>query len=99
MTSTPTHAGWEPALLRSGYLFAWFDGLNRFYVRREDADLLRHFRVQPNVFDDYWRASDARRAVAEEQDRRRRAQWPRRVLSRLRGWVRGRRIPSGGGRG
>ncbi len=99
MTSTPTHAGWEPMLLRSGYLFAWFDGLNRFYVRREDADLLRHFRVQPNVFDDYWRASDTRRAASEDRHRRRRAQWPRRILSRLRGWVRERRAPRGGGRG
>lgn len=91
MTTSPTHAGWEPALLRSGYLFAWFDGLNRFYVRREDADLLRHFHVQPNVFDDYWRDSDVRRAAAEAQDRRRRAQWARRVLRGVRGWVRARR--------
>jgi len=46
-------AEWEPTLLGSDYLFAWFDGLNRFYVRREDAALRQHFAVPPNVFDDF----------------------------------------------
>ena len=55
MTTEPTFAAWEPLVLDSGYQFAWFDGLNRFYVRREDADLLVHFRVQPNVFDNFTR--------------------------------------------
>ncbi len=94
MSSTPTQGGWEPALLQKGYLFAWFDGLNRFYVRREDADLLQHFRVQPNVFDDYWRAADARRSIAEQQQRERQA-WHARasrgVLARARDFVRTRR--------
>jgi len=46
-------AAWEPMLLERGYLFAYFDGLNRFYLRREDAALSRHFAVPPNVFDDF----------------------------------------------
>jgi FkbM family methyltransferase len=53
MSPVPSFAAWEPMLLRRGYHFAWFDGLNRFYVRREDADLLVHFKVPPNVFDGY----------------------------------------------
>lgn len=32
----PTHHVWEPFLLDQGYLFAYFDGLNRFYVREEE---------------------------------------------------------------
>ncbi len=59
MSPVPSFKAWEPMLLRRGYHFAWFDGLNRFYVRREDADLLAHFKVPPNVFDGYAPASVA----------------------------------------
>ena len=31
---------WEPGFLASGYRFATFDGLNRFYVREEDEHLI-----------------------------------------------------------
>jgi len=34
-SSEPTFAGWEPELLALGYVFVYFDGLNRFYVSRE----------------------------------------------------------------
>lgn len=47
------HEGWEHLVTGHGYRFAWFDGLNRYYVAPEQAALLRHFGVQPNVFDDY----------------------------------------------
>jgi FkbM family methyltransferase len=53
MSPTPSFAAWEPMILGLGYHFAWFDGLNRFYVRREDADLLTHFKAPPNVFDGF----------------------------------------------
>ncbi len=46
-----TEATWEPQLLSKGYLFAYFDGLNRFYVRQEDAWRAEFLRVPPNVFD------------------------------------------------
>jgi FkbM family methyltransferase len=52
-TTEPAHAGWEPALLASGYVFAWFDGLNRFYVRDEDRALLAHFQTPVGVFDGF----------------------------------------------
>jgi FkbM family methyltransferase len=55
MTTEPAFAAWEPLVLEAGYQFAWFDGLNRFYVRQEDTDLLVHFRVPPNVFDNFTR--------------------------------------------
>jgi FkbM family methyltransferase len=48
-----THEGWEYLLLEADYRFTYFDGLNRFYLRAEDAALARHFDVPPNVFDDY----------------------------------------------
>jgi FkbM family methyltransferase len=42
-STEPTWHEWEPLLLAQGYLFAWFDGLNRFYVRQEDRGLLARF--------------------------------------------------------
>jgi FkbM family methyltransferase len=52
-TTVPTHQAWEDLLLRSDYLFAYFDGLNRFYVRAESRELLDGFRVPLNVTDRY----------------------------------------------
>ena len=43
---------WEPILLANRYVFAYFDGLNRFYVREEEAVLARRFQLPPGVFDD-----------------------------------------------
>lgn len=45
------YTGWEPLVLRAGYRFAWFDGLNRFYVANEHPELLPAFDRPPNVFD------------------------------------------------
>ena len=43
---------WEPVLLANRYIFAYFDGLNRFYVREEDAHLAGRFQLPPGVFDE-----------------------------------------------
>ena len=47
------HASWEHLVTGQRYRFVWFDGLNRYYVAEERADLMAHFGIQPNVFDDY----------------------------------------------
>lgn len=39
MSTRQTHDAWEPDLLASGYRFCLFDGLSRFYVAEEHADL------------------------------------------------------------
>ncbi|NGZ08150.1 MAG: FkbM family methyltransferase [Nitrospira sp. LK70] len=44
---------WEPGLLGAGYEFAWFDGLSRFYVRREDHGLKRRLFLPPCVHDEF----------------------------------------------
>lgn len=44
---------WEPLLRAADYLPATFDGLNRFYVRAEDRDLLPRFHPLPNYADDF----------------------------------------------
>ncbi|CAN7217546.1 FkbM family methyltransferase [Massilia sp. LjRoot122] len=47
------HASWEAMVTGQRYRFVWFDGLNRYYVAEEHGELLQHFGIQPNVFDDY----------------------------------------------
>lgn len=49
----PSHAKWEPILLEADYLYAAFDGINRFYVRSEDADLAATLAVPVNILDGY----------------------------------------------
>lgn len=52
-TTITTHDRWEPMLIESGYVFATFDGLNRYYLREEDAHLAPRLQVPANTFDDY----------------------------------------------
>ncbi len=68
MTQQPSHEEWQPVLLNAGYLFAYFDGLNRFFVREEDEHLLEHFQVPVNVFDDYLPYELTRRITALQQE-------------------------------
>ena len=43
---------WEPVLLDQGYVRAFFDGINCFYIPEEEAPvLLRHFETPVNVLD------------------------------------------------
>jgi FkbM family methyltransferase len=39
-TARPSHPEWEDLVLANDYHFATYDGLNRYYVRAEDLDLL-----------------------------------------------------------
>jgi FkbM family methyltransferase len=48
----PGHHLWEGLILDAGYQFAYYDGLNRFYLRNEDRHLLARFHP-PCVFDQY----------------------------------------------
>ena len=53
------HEQWEHLLLDAGYLFAYGDGLNRFYVCIERKELCEALRYPPNIFDDFVREVDA----------------------------------------
>ena len=46
------YADWEPLVTEHGYRYVWFDGLNRYYVADEHAQLAGALALQPNVFDD-----------------------------------------------
>jgi FkbM family methyltransferase len=68
-----SHETWEHLVTGQRYRFAWFDGLNRYYVAEEHPELLDAFGVQPNVFDAFvsWHLDQALRNVQrlEEQVR------------------------------
>jgi len=72
-STEPSHMAWEPRLLARGYELALFDGLNRFYVRDDEPELLERLQAPANVLDDYvpflWRervsAAEARAATHE----------------------------------
>lgn len=65
-----THGQWESLLTGRGYRFVYEDGLNRFYLANEHADLSEAFRLPPNFFDYFVRreqvdeANDLRRHIA-----------------------------------
>lgn len=74
-------AAWDPLIVGAGYRFVYFDGLNRFYVADEHAELAAAFAAPPNVFDgaqlsgqasNSWchcvltQAADGARAAAEQ---------------------------------
>ena len=44
---------WESILLEADYLFAAFDGINRFYLRAEDRDLLTRLEAPVNATDEF----------------------------------------------
>lgn len=55
LSTSASHLGWEPILLRHGYQFVAFNGINRFYLRE---DLIHHSNLQApvNVLDNFRRA-------------------------------------------
>ena len=50
------HAQWESLLVDVNYRFVYGDGLNRFYLADEHADLAAAFRYPPNFFDEFVKA-------------------------------------------
>ncbi|MBI3610812.1 MAG: FkbM family methyltransferase [Nitrospirae bacterium] len=53
LTQTESHQDWEHLILGMGYKFAYFDGLNRFFVSSKHTDLLSAFQFGPTVFDGF----------------------------------------------
>jgi FkbM family methyltransferase len=49
----PVFGEWEPMLLAAGYIFAYDDGLNRFYVAPEHQERIKYFSRPPNFFDNF----------------------------------------------
>jgi FkbM family methyltransferase len=58
---------WEPILLKANYLFAYADGLNRFYVAQEYSQLILSLRYPPNVFDEFVRVDQLNLGLKAQQ--------------------------------
>lgn len=48
-----TSSKWEGHILKNGYIFAYFDGLNKFYVNKEFSHFLDCFRVGLCLWDNF----------------------------------------------
>ncbi|WP_355585210.1 FkbM family methyltransferase [Xanthomonas cannabis] len=57
-TQTDVSHEWSHLMLDAGYDEVYFDGLNRFYLAREHADLSGRFAAPPNCFDGFVRYAD-----------------------------------------
>jgi FkbM family methyltransferase len=68
LSAEPTHQAWESIVLEADYQFATFDGLNRYYVRKENAELIQHLQVPVNVLDDFvpWKYEERIRRLRGE---------------------------------
>ncbi|HEY8126134.1 MAG TPA: hypothetical protein VIF88_12035 [Methylocystis sp.] len=53
-----------------GLCVCYFDGLKRFYIAREHADLQQHLAVPPNVFEDFYADRMMQMGLALEDKRR-----------------------------
>jgi FkbM family methyltransferase len=58
--SNQVDAPWDCLVTDSGYTLVYFDGLNRYYVAQEHAQLGAAFGSPPNVFDNYITAEQLR---------------------------------------
>ena len=52
-TQEESYQEWEFLVLQKGYQFAYFDGLNRFYISGEHLELVDFFKISPNIFDGF----------------------------------------------
>ena len=57
-TNQQTGETWHDFLVDNGYEKTYFDGLNRFYLRRESLDLRSRFGLPPNLFDNFVRLAE-----------------------------------------
>jgi hypothetical protein len=75
---TTNHEQWEQLVTAHCYQFAWFDGLNRYYVAEEHKELLDVLNIQPNVFDEFithhldkaWAATERAKVASGEFEAR-----------------------------
>jgi FkbM family methyltransferase len=54
-TTIESHHEWEHHVLTLGYLYAYKDGLSRFYLHKRHSALSEKLNLPPNVFDGYTR--------------------------------------------
>ena len=85
MSQKTLHQSWEFLLTDFAYEFVYFDGLNRYYVAQEHAELKPAFATPPNVFDNFVLNADqeAKIRATEAEGIARRAQLELQALKRM----------------
>lgn len=68
LTTRRSHEPWEPILLGAGYCFALFDGLNRWYARRDEPRVLELLETPVSVLDAYTPYAWLTRVAALEEE-------------------------------
>jgi FkbM family methyltransferase len=68
-TQIANHQQWEHLIASHDYHFAYYDGINRFYVASEHASLLDALQVQANILDGYVPVTVVKTWEAEEKCR------------------------------
>ncbi|SHI49149.1 FkbM family methyltransferase [Pollutimonas bauzanensis] len=53
LTQQQSHLEWDYLIVDKGYVFVYFDGLNRFYIHKDKIDLKNSFDRPPNIFDGF----------------------------------------------
>jgi FkbM family methyltransferase len=52
-TGEQISAASEKLLAEAGYLFVYFDGINKFFLKKENENLTKHFAAPPNSLDNF----------------------------------------------
>ena len=63
LSTIESHHDWERRVINKGYAFAYFDGLNRFYIHESKSKLISCFSTPPNVFDGFTLSGQASNAM------------------------------------
>jgi methyltransferase, FkbM family len=67
LSQVELYGTWEPILFSANYLFAYADGLNRFYVAVEHPEILSALHYPPNFFDDFVLAAQVKAETKAQQ--------------------------------
>lgn len=70
-TTVDSSSAWEYLILAADYAFVWFDGINRFYLAKERAELSGKFALPPNFFDGFedWRIAENRETLTNARQK------------------------------
>lgn len=64
LTTAPAYGSWEPILASHNYEFCLFDGLNRFYLAREHAEMRHSLSYPVCIFDQPYTVGTGERELA-----------------------------------
>ena len=82
-TSTPSHQDWEPRIIKAKYKFIAFDGVNRWYVADEHAEIAEAIATPFNALDagvSGWVLADTAGLQRDKRQAHNRRAWQRELI-------------------